>query len=104
MLRHELDEEDFGLRERLALASNDSKRRLLGSKVLNLLKRISVDAPLAIRLTMSARLFVVLEKLIAAKDDFAGTVYSLLLYFLVEWHENKVLRAHLLSNFTDLYT
>lgn len=36
-------------------------------------------------------------------DDFAETVYRLLVFFLVEWHDNKVLRNHLMSNFLDLF-
>ena len=36
-------------------------------------------------------------------DDFAETIYSLLIYFLIEWHEDKLLRCHIMSNFIDLF-
>ena len=36
-------------------------------------------------------------------DDQAETIYKLLVFFLVEWHDNKVLRQHLMSGFTDLF-
>lgn len=35
-------------------------------------------------------------------DSFAETTYRLLVFFLVEWHDNKILRNHLMINFTDL--
>ena len=44
-----------------------------------------------------------LEKLVIEFDDFSENVYKLLIFFLIEWHDNKVLRNHLMTNFIELY-
>ena len=47
MLQNEVELEDFGLKERLRqlnMDSDDQKRRLLGSKVLSLFRKISIGA------------------------------------------------------------
>ena len=104
MLHNEYDEEDFGLNERLnSEQPRDQRKRLLGSKVLSMFKKISEDATVTLRLTITSRLFAVLENAVKGMDDFAETIYRLLVFFLVEWHENKILRSHLMSNFTQLF-
>ena len=106
MLQHEYDQDDFGLKERLStnpLHTNDQRKRLLGSKVLSLFKKISTNTQLTVKLTIVTRLFAVLEKLTMEMDDFAETIHRFLVYFLIEWHENKVLRQHIMSNFLDLF-
>ena len=52
-----------------------------------------------------AKLFVLLEKfvLVSQSDDFAAKIYSLLVFLLIEWHENKVIRSTMISNFIDLF-
>lgn len=52
---------------------------------------------------MITRLFSVLETLSAEKDEFGESIYRLLVFFLVEWHDNKIARNHLMVNFTDLF-
>lgn len=101
MLQHDYEHEDFGLKERLS--SQDEKKGLLGSKVLSLFKKISRDATLTMKLTIVTRLFSVLEKLVAEFDDFYETTYRLLVFFLIEWHDNKVLRNHIMANFSDVF-
>ena len=104
MLNNEYDEDDFGLNQRLNTAQpRDQRKRLLGSKVLSMFKKISEDATLTLRLNIISRLFAILENSVKEMDDFAETIYRLLVFFLVEWHENKVLRSHLMSNFTQLF-
>ena len=36
-------------------------------------------------------------------NDFSETIYQLLVFFFVEWHDNKVVRNHMMSNFLDLF-
>ena len=93
------------MKERLSKnTAGDQKRRLLGSKVLNLFKKICVqDSSMTLKLVVISRLFALLEKLVHEMDDFAETIYSLLVFFLIEFHDNKIVRQHLMSNFTDLY-
>jgi len=106
MLQHELEQEDFGLKERLSQHSallNDQRRKLLGSKVLSLFKKISTNASLSVKIHLVTALFALLEKLTLEMDEFAETVFRLLIYLLVEWHDTKLLRNHLLANFLDLF-
>lgn len=106
MLQNEYEAEDFGLKERLSkqgLETMEQKRRLLGSKVLSLFKKVSMGASMTLQLTIFSRLFAVLEKLVATKDDFAEYVYRLLIFFLIEFHHNEVIRGHLMTNFKDLF-
>ena len=51
---------------------------------------------------MLTRLFFVLEKLIH-DDSFAANIYRLLVYFLIEWHDDQLIRDHIMANFTDLF-
>ena len=105
MLQHEVDQDDFGLKDRLSSKENaiESTKGLLGSKVLSLFTKIAKDAALTTKVLMCTRLFYVLERLLAEFDDFSDNVYKLLIFFLIEWHENKVLRNHLMTNFIELY-
>lgn len=103
MLQHEYEDDDFGLKERLNSGSNgDQRKKLLGTKVLSLFKKVSSNASLAFKLTLVTRLFSVLETLSMEMDSFAETTFRLLVFFLVEWHDNKVLRNHLMINFTEI--
>lgn len=101
----EYEQDDFGLQERLNTETTEqtSKKGQLGSKVLSLFKKISRDAGVPLRLNICSRLFSVLETLVTELDDFSETIYRLLVFFLVEWHENKVLRNHLMSNFVEVF-
>ena len=106
ILQNECEYEDFGLKERLSqhpYQLNDQKRKLLGSKVLSLFKKISKDASLTLKTTIISRLFFVLETLTMEMNDFSETIYQLLVFFFVEWHDNKVVRNHMMSNFLDLF-
>ena len=51
---------------------------------------------------MLTRLFFVLEKLIH-DDGFAANIYRLLVYFLIEWHDDQLIRDHIMANFTDIF-
>ena len=53
--------------------------------------------------SICTRLFSVLENLVTEFDDFSDNVFRLLVFFLIEWHDNKVLRNHLMANFIDLF-
>ena len=77
---------------------------LLGTKVLSLLNKISVGADLTLKIHLISRLFLVVEKLGLEMDPFSEKAYKLLIFFLVEWHDCKILRNHLMANFTDLFT
>lgn len=95
MLQNEVELEDFGLKERLRqlnMDSDDQKRRLLGSKVLSLFRKISIGAQLTLKVQLITRLFSVVEKLAQEMDPFAETAYRLLIFFFIEYHDNKVLR------------
>ena len=56
-----------------------------------------------LRINLCTHLFAVLETLVAELDDFSETIYRLLIFLLIEWHQNKVLRNHLMTNFVDLF-
>jgi len=106
ILQNEYDYEDFGLKERLSqqpFQHNDQKRKLLGSKVLSLFKKISKSASLTLKTTIISRLFFLLETLSMEMDDFGETIYQLLVFFFIEWHDNKIVRNHMMSNFLDLF-
>ena len=64
---------------------------------------MGANASVAVKLVMVSRLFAVLDKLRSDSDDFAESIYRLLVYFLIEWNSNKTIREHLLSNFLELF-
>ena len=69
--------------------------------MLTLFKRAGANASVTVKLVMVSRLFAVLDKLRSESDVFAESIYRLLVYFLVEWNENKAIREHLISNFLE---
>ena len=75
----------------------------MGSKVLSLFKKISKNASLTLKTTIISRLFFLLETLSMEMDDFGETIYQLLVFFFIEWHDNKIVRNHMMSNFLDLF-
>ena len=44
-----------------------------------------------------------LETLVTEFDDFSETTFRFIVFSLVEWHENKILRHHIMANLLELF-
>ena len=64
---------------------------------------MSSEVSLTPRLTLITCLFAVLEKLALSKDDFAESLYTFLVEYLIQSYDDEAVREHLLANFGDLF-
>lgn len=64
---------------------------------------MSSEVSLTPRLTLITCLFAVLEKLAISSDNFAESLYTFLVEYLIQSYHDEAVREHLLSNFSDLF-